>query len=84
VVNHRVPQLAGRYTWFNGESMECQWVDGRCDEWSQRNAHITASKPAVAAVAGKPSVGSYRVLAAVAVAAAVFAGIVAAVRARKH
>jgi hypothetical protein len=84
VVQHRIPHLADRYTWFNGESMECQWVDGRCDEWSQRNARITASKPAVGAVAGKPSVGSYRVLAAAAVAAAVLAGIVAAARARQR
>ena len=99
--------LAARYTWFNGESMECQWVNGRCDEWSSRNAHITASKPAAAAaaatgaeggssapqppaacaspvvVAGKPWLGSYRLLAAVAAAAAVFAGVFAAARARK-
>ena len=30
------------YTWFNGEKLKCQWVNGRSPEWTAKNAEILA------------------------------------------
>jgi hypothetical protein len=45
----------GMYTWFTGESMDCEWHEGCCPEWSLRNSEIIASvAPARAAVEQAP------------------------------
>jgi hypothetical protein len=31
------------YTWFNGETLKCRWVDGKSTEWSLKNAEIIGS-----------------------------------------
>jgi hypothetical protein len=31
------------YTWFNGEKLRCVWDNGKCPEWSLKNAEIMAS-----------------------------------------
>ena len=31
------------YTWFNGETLKCLWVDGKSTEWSLKNAKIIGS-----------------------------------------
>jgi hypothetical protein len=31
------------YTWFNGEKLRCVWNNGKCPEWSMKNAEIIAS-----------------------------------------